>query len=278
MADTFFLYGPLVWLGYALLGAWSIYSRYPIAKASATTARQQQVEHGVLGFLLLAHLPLAFLPIAGLQPHFGAREAMGLLTWLAVLIYWTAAFLIRLEGLQTILLPVATLTLGASLLMPAGHATPWLSAPLAQMHFAIAMLAYGFFAVAAGLAVLMRLVDRDLHHPARSLLRQLPPLLSLERLLFSVLGLGFALLSATLLTGSIFAEELFGKPLDFSHNSHKIVFSIAAWAVFGILLLQRRRRGLRGRKAANWTLAGFGLLFLAYIGSRFVLDVLLHRG
>lgn len=261
-----------VWLGYVALAGWLLARHRPAAQPAGSG--QQRLEHAVLGILLLAHAPLAFLPLAGAQPHFGAREALGLLTWVAVLIYWTAAFLIRLEGLQTILLPVAAVSLGLSLLVPAGHATPWLSAPLMQVHFAIAMLAYGFFAVAAGLAVLMRLADQQLHRPSQGLLRQLPPLLALERLLFATLTLGFALLTATLATGSVFAEELFGKPLSVSH---KTVFSVLAWLVFGILLWGRHTRGWRGRLAVNWTLAGFALLLLAYIGSRFVLDTLLHR-
>ncbi|WP_255408657.1 cytochrome C assembly family protein [Chitinimonas sp. BJB300] len=207
-------------------------------------------------------------------PHFGAREALGLLTWLSVLIYWTAAFMIRLEGLQTVLLPVATVTLAASQLLPPGHPTPWLSATLMQVHFAIAMLSYGFFSVAAGLAALMRLADRDLHHPAQGLLRQLPPLLALEKLLFSTLALGFTLLTATLITGTVFAEELFGRAITWNH---KTIFSLCAWLVFGTLIWGRQTRGWRGRTAINWTLIGFALLLLAYIGNRFVLDSLIRR-
>ncbi|QNM97204.1 cytochrome C assembly family protein [Chitinimonas koreensis] len=272
MPTSFPPYSIAIWLGYALLACWLSYRRrQPL---DATSTGEQRSQHLALGLLLLAHAPLVFLPVAGPVPHFGAREALGLLTWLAVLIYWTAAFLIRLDGLQTVLLPVAAVSLGISLLLPGGHATPWLAAPLMQAHFAIAMLAYGFFAVAAGLALLMRLADRQLHQPARGLLRQLPPLLALERLLFSTLTLGFVLLTLTLLTGAVFSEELFGRPLSFNH---KTVFSLTAWAVFAILLWGRRTRGWRGRIAVNWTLAGFALLLLAYIGSRFVLDTVLRH-
>jgi ABC-type uncharacterized transport system permease subunit len=272
MANTFLYYGPLIWLAYVALAA-----RLVIARGNdqrAPSARELRFEHALLGLLLLAHAPLVFHPLAGSPPHFGAREALVLLTWLATLIYWTAAFLMRLEGLQVILMPVAALCQAVAQLLPAGHATPWLHSPLMQAHLTIAMLAYGFFAVAAGLAVLMRVADRQLHHPTRNLLSQLPPLLALERLLFMAMGLGFALLTATLATGAVFSEELFGKPVEFTH---KVVFSVAAWLLFGWLLWARRSRGLRGRIAVNWTLAGFALLVLAYIGSRFVLDALLHR-
>ena len=39
----------------------------------------------------------------------------------------------------------------------------------------------------------------------------------------------------------------------------------------------RQLYGWRGRTALRWTLSGFVLLFLAYIGSRFVIEVILGR-
>jgi ABC-type uncharacterized transport system permease subunit len=58
---------------------------------------------------------------------------------------------------------------------------------------------------------------------------------------------------------------------------HKTVFTIAAWAVFGGLLMGRMFFGWRGRTALRWTLIGFAMLMLAYVGSRFVRAVLLGR-
>ncbi|WP_374347542.1 inner membrane protein YpjD [Chitinimonas sp.] len=264
-------YGPLVWLGYLALAVWLITSRRQPDSRSAHTQRH---EHAAIGLLLLIQAPLVFAPLMSTQPHFGASEALALLTWSATLIYWTAAFSLRLEGLQLILIPVATTSQAIALLLPAGHATPWLAAPLMQLHFAIAMLAYAFFAVTAGLAVLMWVADRQLHRPAQSLLSQLPPLIALERLLFLTMTLGLALLTATLATGTLFTEELFGAPFRLNH---KLVFSVSAWLVFSGLLWARRARGLRGRAAAIGTLTGFSFLLLAYIGSRFVLDIVLQR-
>jgi ABC-type uncharacterized transport system permease subunit len=56
------------------------------------------------------------------------------------------------------------------------------------------------------------------------------------------------------------------------------VFAILSWLTFGWLLIGRWRYGWRGRTAVRWTLGGFVLLVLAYVGSRFVLEVLLQRG
>ena len=102
----------------------------------------------------------------------------------------------------------------------------------------------------------------------------MPPLLTLERFLFRIVGAGFILLTLTLATGILFSEELFGKPVRFTH---KVVFSVLGWIVFAALIFGRHRYGWRGKSALSWVLAGTGLVFLAYVGSKFVLEVLLGR-
>ena len=92
--------------------------------------------------------------------------------------------------------------------------------------------------------------------------------------MFSMIGLGFLLLTLTLISGIFFSEAVFGKPLRFTHH---ILLSLIGWCVFGILLLGRWRFGWRGRTALHWTLSGFVLLALGYFGSKFVLEVILHR-
>jgi ABC-type uncharacterized transport system permease subunit len=103
---------------------------------------------------------------------------------------------------------------------------------------------------------------------------RIPPLLTLERFLFRLVGTGFVLLTLTIASGGLFSEQVFGKPFTFTHKS---VFSILSWLAFGALLWGRWRYGWRGRVALRWILTGTVLLFLAYLGSKFVLEVLLHR-
>ena len=118
-------------------------------------------------------------------------------------------------------------------------------------------------------------LDRALHAKRFSpVIRQMPPLLALERLLFQVLWAGFALLTLTVFSGVLFSEQLFGRPVALSH---KTVFALMSWLIFAALMWGRWRHGWRGRLAVRWTLAGFVLLLLAYVGSKFVLEVLLHR-
>jgi ABC-type uncharacterized transport system permease subunit len=97
----------------------------------------------------------------------------------------------------------------------------------------------------------------------------------METVLFRLIVAGFLLLTATLVSGVFFSEAVFGRALRFDH---KTVFTFAAWIVFAGLLAGRLIFGWRGRTALRWTLTGFAMLMLAYIGSRFVLEVLLQRG
>ena len=80
---------------------------------------------------------------------------------------------------------------------------------------------------------------------------------------------------ATLVTGVIYSEELFGRAARFNH---KTVFGVLSWIIFAALLGGRHVYGWRGRVAVRWTLAGFLMLVLAYVGSKFVLEVILGRG
>jgi len=106
------------------------------------------------------------------------------------------------------------------------------------------------------------------------ILEDLPPLLALERILFRLIAAGFTFLTLTAATGVFFSEQVFGRPLSFDH---KTVFTLVSWCLFGTLLVGRGLRGWRGRTALRFTLAGFALLLLGYVGSRFVLEVLLQR-
>jgi ABC-type uncharacterized transport system permease subunit len=122
-------------------------------------------------------------------------------------------------------------------------------------------------------AVLLSIQEHHLRnrHPG-GYIRALPPLQVMERLLFQMIGTGFALLSAALLTGFFFLEDIFAQ-----HLVHKTALSMAAWVIFGVLLWGRWKFGWRGRTAIRWTLSGFIFLLLAYFGSKAVLELILAR-
>lgn len=155
-----------------------------------------------------------------------------------------------------------------------------------QLHASVALLAYAALSLAGAQAVLLLVVERRLRNPQRSGVNTnawsqfwrrfgawLPPLSRLERQLFQLIWVGFLLLTLTLLSGGLFISNWFAQ-----HLVHKTVLTIAAWLVFGTLLLGNWRFGWRGRQAAIATLVGMVLLALAFFGSKFVLEVILKRG
>lgn len=208
--------------------------------------------------------------------QFGFGLALALVLWLALVFYWIQSWFARTEGLQMMVLPAAALAALLPVAFPAQHELTRAALPMFRAHFLVAMLAYGLFTLAAMHAVLMAVAERRLHKGRLSrAFANLPPLLTMETLLFRLIGIGFALLTLTLGSGVLFSEEVFGRPLQFDH---KTVFAFVSWIIFAGLLTGRFVRGWRGRTALKWTLAGFGALMLAYVGSRFVLEVILGRG
>ena len=207
----------------------------------------------------------------------GVANAISLIVWLTVLIYWLAG--LAFPGLASILglmAPVALLAVLLQAAIPTRHLVTYGGNPLFTLHFAIAMLAYSLFIVATVHAIVMLFEEKWLHRGVLPpFLRTLPPLLEMEALLFRILLAAFVLLTLTVVSGVFFSEQLFGKPMKFNH---KTVFGILSWLIFGGLLVGHYWRGWRGRTAVNWTLAGFTALLLAYVGSKVVLELVLKRG
>ncbi len=211
----------------------------------------------------------------GGQFRFGFAHALSMMAWLALVFYGVESFAYPLEGMPALVLPPAALSVMLPALYEGAELSVRLQAPAFIAHVMIAMFAYGFIAIAAAHAVLMMVIERKLHAKSRSAPpRGLPPLLTMERLLFQMIGLGFLFLTMTVASGIVFSEEIFGRALTFDH---KTVFGLLAWVIFAVLLLGRMAYGWRGRTALNGTMAGFAALLLAYIGSRFVLEALLGR-
>ena len=207
--------------------------------------------------------------------NLGLSNALSAIFWLTVLIYWLTDLKHHLYSLQAFVLPPAAFFVLLQKAVPETHLLPYADQPLFMAHLAIAMLAYSLFTFAALHALLMAAAERSLHQkPSLIKLPDFPPLMSMETLLFRVIGLGFILLTLTLVSGMLFSEELFHQALKFNHKN---LFTILSWLIFGGLLIGRFNYGWRGKTAIRWTLSGFALLFLAYIGSKFVLEILLHR-
>ncbi len=210
-------------------------------------------------------------------------NAISVVGALLAAVAWASGLLRAVPAIGAIILPVAA----AAVLLPAllpqvspavfanPHRFAYGTESLAALHVGVALVAYAMFLVAAVLALVVMGLEKRLRH---SLLdpsaATVPPLLTLERFLFRLVTVGFVLLTLTLASGMLFSEQLFGRPLTFTHKS---VFSVLGWLTIGALLWGRWRYGWRGRIALRWIIAGSLFVFLAYLGSKFVLEVLLGR-
>ena len=207
------------------------------------------------------------------QMRFGFAQALSMMLWLAVAICWLEALAYRIEALFPMVLAIAALCAPLPGFF-SGRLTPDAYSLQFKLHLFAGMLAYSLFTVAMFHALLISIVERQLHvHPSVAD-RGVPPLLSLEALVFKLTGAAFAVLTLTFAVGIAYSENIFGRAMRFDH---KTVFVVLSWLIFGLLLAGRLLYGWRGRTALRWTLAGFLMLMLAYPGSRFVLEVILGR-
>ncbi|MDQ6619848.1 MAG: cytochrome c biogenesis protein CcsA [Pseudomonadota bacterium] len=202
-------------------------------------------------------------------------NALSVVSGMCAIVAWASGLFRTLPMVASVVLPIAGIFSLLPIVGENPHPFPYGESPWAAAHVAVALLAYALLIIAAVQALVLIWLEKRLHRGlGNSADAELPPLLTLERLLFRLVALGFVLLTLTVVSGVFFSETLFGKPLT---SNHKTVFSILSWLVFAGLLVGRRRYGWRGRVALRWILTGTTLLFLAYLGSKFVLEVLLHR-
>ncbi len=207
------------------------------------------------------------------QMRFGFAQALSTMLWLAVAICWIESLVYRIEALFPMVLVLAALCDPLPGFFP-GRITPDAYSLEFKLHLFAGMLAYSLFTVATFHAVLISMIERQLHVRPTVADYGMPPLLSLEALVFRLTGAAFVVLTLTFAVGIAYSESIFGRALRFDH---KTVFMVLSWLIFGLLLVGRWLYGWRGRTALRWTLAGFLMLMLAYPGSRFVLEVILGR-
>lgn len=181
-------------------------------------------------------------------------------------------FLRPLQNLLVLIVPVATLCLAAGMLMDSGFRPLRDPGPGFTTHVLLAILAYAVLGLAVCQAMVMGWQERQLRrHHALAIFGNLPPLQTMERVLFEMIWVGLGLLTLAILSGVAFLDDLFAQQVV-----HHTFLSLLSWLVFAILLWGHYRLGWRGRTAVRWTLSGFLLLMLAYFGSKLVLEVILN--
>lgn len=222
------------------------------------------VLHGVALSLTLFH---------GNTIVLGLGEAISLFAWQAALLLWVLSWREPVLILGIAIYPLTAIAALATHHWAGSTAPAPISSWKAPIHILLSLFSAGLLTIAAVNAVLLAVQERLLHrHRLTQLARALPPLQTMERLLFQLVGIGFVLLSLTLLSGLWFIHDWMAQ-----HLAHKTVLSITAWLIFGILLWGRLRFGWRGRTAIRWALSGYAMLIIAYFGSKLILEEILGK-
>lgn len=139
-------------------------------------------------------------------------------------------------------------------------------------HILLSIVAYSLLAIASLQALLWSWQNHQIkQHRLIKAANVLPPLQTMELLMFEILWAGVILLTAAIAVGFIYLENIFDQ-----HLVHKTVLSIFAWLVFAGLLWGRHKLGWRGNIAVKWILSGFCLLMLGYFGSKVVLELIIN--
>jgi ABC-type uncharacterized transport system permease subunit len=203
--------------------------------------------------------------------RFGFAPALSVTLWFVLAVYEFESRFVPLVGARRALATLGAIVVVLAWLFP-GQVHPQAASVWAPLHWLLGVVSYGLFGVAVLHALLLNRAERQLRRAPRLSNDQAAhgvPLLRLERLTFRFVAAGFVVLSAAIVLGIWFSDHW--------RWDHKAVFSVLGWLVFAGLLAGRSAFGWRGPRATRGVYAGAALLLLAYVGSRFVLEVVLHR-
>ena len=256
--------------------AMSIPSILALLGYAAAALPGERFSAGLRAALLLAWLAQGvaiLVDIAGLGAavagaRFGFAPALSVTLWLVLAVYGLESRFIPLPGARRKLAFLGVVVVLLAWGFP-GQLHPLTASRWAPLHWLLGIASYGLFGVAVLHAVLLNRAERQLRKMPAAAPAPGVPLLRLERLTYRFVAAGFAVLSAAILLGAWFASPW--------RWDHKTVFSMLGWVVFAGLLAGRHAFGWRGPQATRWLYVGAALLLLAYVGSRFVFEVLLNR-
>ncbi len=220
-------------------------------------------------FALSAHLLALLLGLVHEGSlRIGTTEAASLFAWQSSLLLWVFSFREPVSINGVVVYPLAGLFALWAALAPSPLSQIKVEEWQVSSHILISLLSAGLLTLAAVQSVALAIQERLLHrHRVSPSDGRMPPLQTMENVLFQLIALGFVMLSLTLLTGLWFVHDWLAQ-----HLAHKTVLSISAWLIFGVLLWGRWRYGWRGKTATRWALSGYATLILAYFGSKIILE------
>ncbi|MDA8869255.1 cytochrome c biogenesis protein CcsA [Methylophilaceae bacterium] len=223
---------------------------------------------------LISHALLIYNHIINKGVDLSFANSTLLLSWIIVLIYLLLNSKSKYRGLEIFtLIPALIIVLVFPLIQTDHQSIQHYSLP-ASIHIIIAMLGYGLLTFGSIFSLFLLLFEKSLHAKTKSssMISSSEPLLDVESKLFQIYWVGFIFLTFTLFSSLFFSNYLFGQSLDWNH---KTIFTILAWLSYSLVLFGRVQFGWRGKKSIIISLLAFVFLILAYLGTKFVVEIVL---
>nr|WP_086940945.1 cytochrome c biogenesis protein CcsA [Thaumasiovibrio occultus] len=229
----------------------------------------------VFGFAMIALLCHALLSAKLIFTASGQNLSMlnvaSLISFIVSAASTVAGLRVRVWFLIPVVYSFAALNLLAATLLPGAFITHLEAHPHVLLHISLALFAYSTLMIACLYAIQLAYLDNKLRSKKQLAFNpNLPPLMVVEKQLFKIMLVGYALLTLTLATGLWFVGDMFA-----AGKAHKAILSAVAWVVYSVLLWGHFQQGWRGRRVIWFSIVGAFLLTLAYFGSRFVKEVII---
>ena len=257
-------------IGYLSIGCYLL-STFLLSKDILKEKRLNQSAFISWAAVLLHFIYIATISLQNANINFGFYSIGSIIASIIALLLLLVNLKKPIEKLGVIIFPIASLTLFLTLYFPESKLVLYKYTWQMNTHILSSIIAFSLLNIAALQAIFLAIQEQQLRkHPPSKIILTLPPLQTMETLLFQMITTGVILLTVSLLTGFIFIDDLFAQ-----HLVHKTILSIMAWLIFVALLFGRMQYGWRGQTAIQWTLIGFTSLLLAYFGSKMVLELIL---
>ncbi len=229
----------------------------------------------ILWFTALAiHIISIHLPMIDNEPlSFSFFTLSSYVMWFISLLLFITTINRKIESLAVIILPITMLSIALSTTIGTSSDKIINMHSGLGIHILISLLAYSVLMLASFQSLLLHTQNKHLHNRQNNnFIRTLPSLEDMEHFLFRLISIGVILLTVSLISGFYYLENLFD-----SNVAHKTILSIISWVIFTALLLGRWKYGWRGKTAVRWTLSGFIVLALAFFGSKFIQEYIIHK-
>lgn len=226
----------------------------------------------IFGFFSHSIVLLLRAVISKFPPMSNLYESMSLFAWAIVLVFLIIEYRFRFGIIGAFIMPVVFLITGyASLLdsaikqLPAALQSYWLT-----IHVLTCFLSYACFTCAFSVGIMYLLQERQLKlkHTGK-LLRHLPALDVLDKINYNMVLFGFVLLTAGIVTGSIWALQAWGRPWGWDP---KETAALVTWLIYAAYLHARFNSGWKGRRTAVISIIGFISVLFTYLGVSFLLE------